>query len=202
MKPLYWKLLLILGAVIVGASLVGPKALRKNALVDLDEVPHTELILEVDEDYLLQKMLESEASKLQDSLQQAGIKASVRQKNGYGYMLLRDGAILSGADLKGASYGLHPFNNYPVLNFTFKAAGSKKFCEFTSAHIGEPFAVVINDEIITAPYINGAICGGQGFIEGNFTMKEAEDLALRLNAGTLPTKLRVVEERVVGPPFP
>jgi len=125
--------------------------------------------------------------------------SAYEQVNGYGYLVLRDEAILSGADLKGAADGLHPFSSYPVLNFSFKANGAKKFCEFTSSNINELFAVVINNEIITAPNIAGSICGGSSFIEGNFTMESAKDLALRLNAGTLPTKMRVVEERVVVP---
>jgi len=115
------------------------------------------------------------------------------QKRDGSYLMVKTRKIVTGADLKSANEGLHPTNNYPIVNFVFNEHGAKKLCEFTANHIGKPFAVVLDGEIITAPNINGAICGGRGFVEGDFTMKEAEDLARSLNAGTRPTKMRVVQ---------
>ncbi|MCF6274533.1 MAG: protein translocase subunit SecD [Robiginitomaculum sp.] len=126
-------------------------------------------------------------------------KVAYPQKNGGGYMMVLDREIVTGADLKSASEGLHPQNNYPIVNFVYNARGARKFCDFTSKHVGEPFAVVLDGEIITAPNINGAICGGRGFIEGSFTMESAKELSLLLNAGALPAKLNIAEERTVGP---
>ncbi len=126
-------------------------------------------------------------------------KVAYPQKNGGGYMMVVDREIVSGADLKNASEGLHPTGNYPIVNFKYNARGARKFCDFTAKHVNEPFAVVLDGEIITAPNINGAICGGSGFIEGNFTMQSAKELALYLNAGALPAKLNIAEERTVGP---
>jgi protein-export membrane protein SecD len=127
-----------------------------------------------------------------------GTKA-YQQKDGGSYMLLKEREIVTGADLKKASEGLHPQGNYPVVNFTYNARGARKFCDFTAEHVGEPFAVLLDGEIITAPNINGAICGGSGFIEGSFTMDSARELSLLLNAGALPAKLDIAEERTVGP---
>jgi preprotein translocase subunit SecD len=89
--------------------------------------------------------------------------------------------------------------NQPVVSFRFNPIGAKKFCEVTRDNVGRPFAIVLDDEIISAPVIRDAICGGSGIISGNFTVKEAQDLSLLLRAGALPAPLNVVEERSVGP---
>ncbi|PHS41541.1 MAG: protein translocase subunit SecD [Robiginitomaculum sp.] len=121
------------------------------------------------------------------------------QKRDGSYLMVKTREIVTGADLKSANEGLHPTNNYPIVNFRYNARGAKKFCDFTATHVGEPFAVVLDGEIITAPNINTAICGGSGFIEGSFTMESARELSLLLNAGALPAKLNIAEERTVGP---
>lgn len=106
---------------------------------------------------------------------------------------------ITGECLKSASEGLHPQGNYPVVNFIFNIRCAKIFGALTAKNIGKRFAVILDDEIITAPNINGAIPGGRGFIEGGFTLESARELALLLNAGALPAKLVIVEERTVGP---
>ncbi len=127
-----------------------------------------------------------------------GKKAYPDKKTG-AYMMLKEREIVSGGDLKSASEGLHPQTSAPIVNFAFNSRGAKKFCDFTAKHEGEPFAVLLDGEIITAPRINGAICGGRGYIEGQFTSDETRELALLLNAGALPAKLEIAEERTVGP---
>ena len=87
----------------------------------------------------------------------------------------------------------------PVVTFRFNSIGAKKFCDVTRENVGRPFAIVLDDEIISAPVIRDAICGGSGEISGSFTVKEANDLSLLLRAGALPAPLNVVEERSVGP---
>lgn len=87
----------------------------------------------------------------------------------------------------------------PVVSFRLNSAGAKKFCSVTSDNIGKPFAVVLDNEVITAPRINSAICGGNAIISGSFTVQETSDLSVLLRAGALPTSLSVVEERSVGP---
>ncbi len=87
----------------------------------------------------------------------------------------------------------------PVVSFKLNAIGSRRFCEVTTQNINKPFAVVLDGEVITAPNINSAICGGQAIISGNFTVQESSDLSLLLRAGALPTTLTVIEERSVGP---
>jgi protein-export membrane protein SecD len=126
-----------------------------------------------------------------------GSKAFPQQEGG-SFLVLKERSIVTGADLKKASEGLHPTNSSPIVNFTYNARGARKFCDYTAEHEGELFAVLLDGEIITAPRINGAICGGSGYIEGNFTMESARELSLLLNAGALPAKLKIAEEQTVG----
>ncbi|MBS7811479.1 protein translocase subunit SecD [Roseococcus pinisoli] len=86
-----------------------------------------------------------------------------------------------------------------VVNFTFDSVGTRRFSEITRANVGRPFAIVLDEKVITAPNIREAITGGRGQISGNFTVRTANDLAVLLRAGALPAPLTVVEERSVGP---
>ena len=86
----------------------------------------------------------------------------------------------------------------PVVSFRFNTIGGRKFAEVTSNHIGERLAIVLDNEVISAPNIQTAITGGSGQITGNFTTQSANDLALLLRSGALPAPLEVLEERTVG----
>ncbi len=87
----------------------------------------------------------------------------------------------------------------PIVSFRLNSVGAQRFCDVTRNNVEKPFAVVLDNEIITAPNINEPICGGAAQISGRFTVQESSDLALLLRAGALPTTLTVVEERSVGP---
>jgi len=86
----------------------------------------------------------------------------------------------------------------PVVSFKFDTIGGKKFGEATKNNIGERLAIVLDNEVISAPTIQSAILGGSGVITGNFDVKSANDLALLLRSGALPAPLEVLEERTVG----
>ncbi|MDY0007777.1 MAG: protein translocase subunit SecD, partial [Spongiibacteraceae bacterium] len=92
-----------------------------------------------------------------------------------------------------------PDTREPVVNFSLNSQGGARFADITRANIGRAFAIVLDDEVITAPVIRTAIGGGSGQISGGFTAQSAADLALLLRAGALPAPLSVVEERTVGP---
>ena len=85
-----------------------------------------------------------------------------------------------------------------VVSFKFDSIGGKKFGEATKNNVGERLAIVLDNEVISAPTIQGAILGGSGVITGSFTVKSANDLALLLRSGALPAPLEVLEERTVG----
>jgi protein-export membrane protein SecD len=113
--------------------------------------------------------------------------------------LIRRRAMVSGERLVDASIGFDPQTNAPEVNFRFDSVGGKKFGEVTKANIGRPFAIVLDDKIISAPVIQSAILGGAGRITGNFSVQEANDLAILLRAGALPAPMNILEERTVGP---
>lgn len=89
----------------------------------------------------------------------------------------------------------------PVVSFQLNGIGARRFCKVTSDqnNIGQPFAIVLDDQVISAPSIREPICGGSAVISGSFSVEEANDLSLLLRAGALPAPLNVMEERSVGP---
>ena len=89
-------------------------------------------------------------------------------------------------------------NKEAVVSFRFNSLGGKKFGEVTKNNIGERLAIVLDNEVISAPTIQSAIMGGSGVITGNFTVKSANDLALLLRSGARPAPLEILEERTVG----
>ncbi len=89
--------------------------------------------------------------------------------------------------------------NEPVVSFKFDSVGARRFAETTKENVGKLFAIVLDNKVISAPVIKEPILGGQGVIEGSFTVQSANDLALLLRAGALPAPLTVIQERSVGP---
>lgn len=106
--------------------------------------------------------------------------------------------IITGSDLSGARQDFDQYNA-PSIAFQLHGPGAQKFGRATSANVGRPFAIVLDNRIISAPVINSPITSGSGQITGSFTMQEAQDLAVVLQSGQLPAKLQVVERRVVDP---
>jgi len=90
-------------------------------------------------------------------------------------------------------------NNEPVVSFRFDAEGASRFADATRQNVGKPFAIVLDNKVISAPVIREPILGGSGIISGSFTVQSASDLALLLRAGALPAPITVLEERTVGP---
>jgi preprotein translocase subunit SecD len=113
--------------------------------------------------------------------------------------LIEKRVLVSGGDLVDAQPGFDPRTNEPVVNFRFNSAGARKFAEVTQANVGKPFAIVLDNKVISAPVIREPILGGSGQISGNFTVQSANDLAILLRAGALPAPLTIIEERTVGP---
>jgi protein-export membrane protein SecD/preprotein translocase SecF subunit len=106
---------------------------------------------------------------------------------------------VDGANLTDARAGQDGRTGEWVVNFTFDSVGTRRFAEITRQNVGRPFAIVLDERVITAPVIREPITGGRGQISGNFDVRSANDLAVLLRAGALPAPLTVVEERTVGP---
>lgn len=86
----------------------------------------------------------------------------------------------------------------PIISFTFNTAGGRAFCASTRANIGKRLAIQLDGEIISAPVVQSAICGGSGIITGTFTTQQTQEQALLLRSGALPATLTIIEERTVG----
>ena len=107
--------------------------------------------------------------------------------------------IVGGDQLVTASAGFEQQTNQPIVNFTFDAAGGKRFAKLTQENPGKLFAIIIDGSVISAPSINEPILGGSGYIHGNFTADSSNQLAIALRSGKLPIALKVIEESTVSP---
>jgi preprotein translocase subunit SecD len=120
------------------------------------------------------------------------------EAGGQNYVIKKQ-VLVSGGDLTDAQPGFDQRSGQPIVSFKFNTSGSRKFAQATTEHVKEPFAIVLDGKVISAPVIQEPITGGQGQISGNFTVQQANDLAILLRAGALPAPLTVIEERTVGP---
>ena len=113
--------------------------------------------------------------------------------------LVKKEVLVTGGDLTDAQPGFDQRTNEPIVSFRFNTAGARKFSEATTKNVGLPFAIVLDNEVVSAPVIREPITGGSGQISGSFTVQGANDLAILLRAGALPAPLSIIEERTVGP---
>ncbi|HET7382860.1 MAG TPA: protein translocase subunit SecD [Pseudolabrys sp.] len=107
--------------------------------------------------------------------------------------------LVSGGDLTDAQPGFDQRTNEPIVSFRFNTSGARKFAQVTQENVGKPFAIILDNQVISAPVIREPILGGSGQISGSFTVESANDLAILLRAGALPAPLTIIEERTVGP---
>lgn len=107
--------------------------------------------------------------------------------------------IVTGDDLVDAQPGRDPQTSEWVVNFRFNSNGARRFGNATRDNVGRPFAIVLDNKVVSAPVIRQHIPGGQGQISGSFNAQSASDLAILLRSGALPAPLTVIEERTVGP---
>ena len=113
--------------------------------------------------------------------------------------LLRETPVVPGDDLVDSQPGFDQRTNEPIITFRFNQAGARRFGRFTQEHVNRPFAIVLDDKVLSAPVIREPILGGTGQISGSFTVESANTLAVQLRSGALPVKLTIAEERTVGP---
>jgi preprotein translocase subunit SecD len=107
--------------------------------------------------------------------------------------------LVSGGDLTDAQPGFDQRTSEPIVSFRFNTSGARKFAQVTQENVGKPFAIILDNQVISAPVIREPILGGSGQISGSFTVESANDLAILLRAGALPAPLTIIEERTVGP---
>ncbi|MEB8388079.1 protein translocase subunit SecD [Rhodobacteraceae bacterium KMM 6894] len=114
------------------------------------------------------------------------------------YYILERAPVVTGEELVDAQPDFDQ-NGRPSVSFRFNPTGARSFGDYTAANIGNPFAIVLDDEVISAPVIQSHIPGGSGIITGNFTVEETTNLAVLLRAGALPAQMDFLEERTIGP---
>lgn len=114
------------------------------------------------------------------------------------YYILERGAVVTGEELVDAQPSFDQ-NGRPAVSFRFNPTGARKFGDYTADNIGNPFAIVLDNEVISAPVIQAHISGGSGIITGRFSVEESTNLAVLLRAGALPAGLDFLEERTIGP---
>tara|TARA_B110000008_G_scaffold43467_1_gene41065 strand:+ start:762 stop:2426 length:1665 start_codon:yes stop_codon:yes gene_type:complete len=120
-----------------------------------------------------------------------------RDEEGVFYVLDKT-AVVTGEELVDAQPSFNQ-NGQPSVSFRFNPGGARKFGNYTSDNVGSLFAIVLDNEVISAPQIREAITGGSGQITGNFSVQESSDLSILLRAGALPAPMRFEEERTIGP---
>ena len=124
------------------------------------------------------------------------VESADKDRGGPSHYVVKRQVDVSGENLIDAQPTFH--DGQPVVSFRFDNAGARKFARITQENVGKPFAIVLDDKVISAPRINEPILGGSGIISGSFTVESANELAVLLRAGALPAPLKVVEERSVG----
>jgi preprotein translocase subunit SecD len=113
--------------------------------------------------------------------------------------VIKKQVLVSGGDLTDAQPGFDQRTGEPIVSFKFNTSGARKFSQATLENVGQRFAIVLDNKVISAPVIREPITGGSGQISGSFTVQSANDLAILLRAGALPAPLKVIEQRTVGP---
>ncbi|MDP9836675.1 SecD/SecF fusion protein [Neorhizobium huautlense] len=121
----------------------------------------------------------------------------IADEQGQQYPVL-DRVELSGDHLTDARAAFEQQSQRPIVTFRFDSSGATRFAQITQQNVGRPFAIVLDNKVLSAPVIQTPITGGSGQISGNFSVQEANTLGALLRAGSLPAKLTVIEERTVG----
>jgi preprotein translocase subunit SecD len=145
------------------------------------------------------RMVDQSMTPEQAAESHAPLDSEILDGEGNQKYLIEKRVLVSGADLTDAQPGFDQRTSEPIVSFRFNSSGARKFAEATQANVGKPFAIVLDNKVISAPVIREPILGGSGQISGNFTVQSANDLAILLRAGALPAPLTIIEERTVGP---
>ncbi len=106
---------------------------------------------------------------------------------------------LTGKYIKNAFVSFNPQTGEPQVALEFNKEGAKLFEQITARNIGKPLAIFVDETLISAPIVNEKISGGQAVIAGNFSVKEAKQLAIAIRSGALPVPLKLVKQSQIGP---
>jgi preprotein translocase subunit SecD len=144
------------------------------------------------------KLVDLNADPAQVAQGRAPVGSQVLPVQGGGTIAVKRRAIVSGDQLIDASQTFDE-NNQPAVSINFNNTGAKAFARVTRENVNKPFAIILDNVVLSAPNILQPILGGQAQISGSYTVEEANELAIQLRSGKLPVELKVIEERTVGP---
>jgi len=113
--------------------------------------------------------------------------------------LLKEKTLMTGEVLKDARVALDSQFHEPYVALEFDDIGAKLFEQITGANVKKRLAIILDNNVYSAPVIQERIAGGRAQITGRFDTKEASDLAIVLRAGALPAPVKIIEQRMVGP---
>ncbi len=114
-------------------------------------------------------------------------------------LVVNEKTVLTGDLLADANVRIDTRFNEPYVSIDFNSVGAKRFDQITAANVGKRMAIVLDNNVYSAPVIRERISGGSAQISGAFTSQEATDLAIVLRAGSLPAPVKILENRTVGP---
>ena len=141
--------------------------------------------------------LTADPNQVQQGRAPAGAQV-LRMADGSGFIAVKRRVMVSGDQLVDAKQSFDQ-NGQAVVSIKFNTAGARRFGRVTQENVNKPFAIILDDKVLSAPNINEPILGGQAQISGSFTVQSANELAVNLASGKLPVKLNVIEERTIGP---
>ncbi len=119
--------------------------------------------------------------------------------DGSGAIAVQRRAMVSGENITSAQQTFDQQSGEPVVTIRLDTAGARRFGRVTTENVGKPFAIILDNKVLSAPRINEPILGGTSQISGGFTVESANELAVSFSAGNLPIDFNVIEERSVGP---
>jgi preprotein translocase subunit SecD len=119
--------------------------------------------------------------------------------DGQGNIAVQRRVMVSGEQIASAQQTFDQQTGAPNITIRFDSAGAKRFGRTTTENVGKPFAIILDNKVLSAPNINEPILGGTATISGGFTVETANELAISLSSGKLPVKLDPIEERTVSP---
>jgi preprotein translocase subunit SecD len=152
----------------------------------------------VDEEHDVQEALEGNIPLGREILYQKKVDKETGEVTKKPFLLKKE-TILTGDFLSDAHISIDPQFNQPYVSLSFNKAGSKIFARVTEQNVGKRLAIILDNNVYSAPVIREKIPNGRAQITGSFTEEEARDLAIVLRAGSLPAPIKVQENRTVGP---
>ena len=144
------------------------------------------------------KLVDESASQEQLASGRAPIGSQVLRFANGAPIAVRRQIMVAGEEVTGATQSFDQ-NNQPAVSLNFNSSGARKFARVTQENVNKPFAIILDNTVLSAPNINEPILGGSAQISGSFTSQEAGNLAIALKSGSLPVDLTVVQENTVGP---